>query len=272
MHILLSSYIFIIGLAFGSFALAMVDRMKAKKDWVRGRSKCDHCGHKLSPVDLVPICSWLSQNGKCRYCKKKLSSFYPLVELGTGLAFLMSYTFIPYELTGSSFVLLGLWLFALILMSALVVFDLRWYLLPNKLIYPLITVSLLHRVAAFFVNGEVFSDAVLSTTASLLIGSGLFWALHRISKGKWIGDGDYRLGVAIALFLVDPLLTWLALFAASVFGLLVMLPMIIHSKGSSKSKLKLKIPFGPFLIMGLYFSYLFGDKLIDWYLSTFLYL
>jgi len=270
MDILLGVYGFIIGTAFGSFALAMVDRMRSGEDWVKGRSKCDHCGHKLRPKDLVPIISWLSQGGKCRYCSKKLSVFYPLVELGTGLAFLGSYVFLPYELTGWFSAVFGLWLFAVVLMSALVVFDLRWYLLPNRLIYPLIAVSITHRVFYFFADLEVLSEAILPTVASLLIGSGLFWALHRVSNGKWVGDGDYRLGVAIALFLADPLKTWLALFTASVFGLIVMLPFIVRK--NTKNKLKIKIPFGPFLILGLYFAYLFGDRLIDWYLSTFLYL
>jgi len=269
MQTLTSIYVFMIGLAFGSFALAMVDRMKSGEDWIKGRSKCDHCQHKLMPKDLVPLFSWLSQKGKCRYCKKKLSVFYPLVELGTGLAFFGSYIFIPYGISGLSFVLFSLWLFALVLMSALVVFDLRWYLLPNKLVYPLIAMSVAHRVVLFFVNSEVFNEAILSTLAALLIGSGLFWVLHRISKGKWIGDGDYRLGIAVALLLTDPLVTWFSLFLSSVFGLLIMLPMIYHSK--RKLKLKLKIPFGPFLILGLYFSYLFGAQLIDWYINTFLY-
>jgi len=270
MSILLGIYSFVVGTAFGSFALAMADRMKKGEDWVRGRSKCDHCGHKLSSRDLVPIFSWLSQKGKCRYCRKKLSIFYPLVELGTGLAFLGSYIFAPYELTGLSSVMFVLWLLGLVIMAGLVVFDLRWYLLPNKLVYPLIAVAATHRIIAFFAFNEVFSEVVLPTLLSLLIGSGLFWALHKISKGKWIGDGDYRLGFAIALFLADPLTTWLSLFAASVFGLMIMLPMLF--RGKSKKKLKIKIPFGPFLILGLYFSYLFGERLIDWYINTFLHL
>jgi prepilin signal peptidase PulO-like enzyme (type II secretory pathway) len=100
----------------------------------------------------------------------------------------------------------------------------------------------------------------------LIVGSGIFWVLYHISKGNWIGDGDYRLGIAIGLFLANPLLTWLSLFIASILGLIIMLPRNMRSK----EKLKVKIPYGPFLILGLYFSYLFGARIIDWYYATFL--
>jgi len=269
MNTILAIYSFVVGLAFGSFALAMVDRMKAKKTWIHGRSKCDHCKHVLSPRDLIPVFSWVIQGGKCQYCKKKLSSYYPLVELGSGFVFLFSYLFLPYEIEGLFSVMFGLWLFSLVLMTALTVFDLRWYRLPNKIVYPLISVALIHRVVEFFAKDETLSEALLPTLLALIVGSGVFWLLFQISKGKWIGDGDYRLGVAIGLFLADPLVTWLAIFIASLIGLVFMLPSIL---GSKKNKLKLKVPFGPFLILGLYFCYLFGEKIIDWYLETFLFL
>ncbi len=268
MQTAISIYLFIIGLCFGSFALAMVDRMKAKKDWVKGRSKCDFCKHKLSVIDLIPILSWLSTAGKCRYCKKKLSVFYPLVELFTGLAFLFSYLYFPYEISGLALSLFVIWLFGLVLMSALIVFDIRWYLLPNKLVYPLIYTALAYRIISYFVNTQGLIEAITATILSLLVSAGLFWFLHVVSDGKWIGDGDVRLGVAIGLFLANPFLAWLCLFFASMLGLILALPMLIHSK----KKLKLKIPFGPFLILGLYFSFLFGQSLLDWYTSTFLYL
>ncbi len=268
MDVLVSVYLFLIGLCFGSFALVVADRMKIDKDWVRGRSACEYCKKVLAPKDLVPLFSWLSTGGKCRYCHKSLSVFYPLAELGLGLAFLLSYVFLPYELSGQGFVLFGMWLFGLITMCSLVVFDLRWYLLPSKLVYPLIGLAFVHRVVDVMAHDQPVDEALIGTFLAVLVGSGLFWSLHWLSKGKWIGDGDYRLGMAIALFLGDPLVTWAALFFASIIGLLVSAPMIMKSK----DKMRLKIPFGPFLIGGLYFAYLFGERLIDWYGSTFLYL
>ena len=268
-HALLVIYAFVIGAAMGSFALVLADRMHAGKDWVRSRSQCDRCGHKLGPVDLIPIVSWTLQNGRCRYCKHVISVYYPLVELGLGAAFAASVQWAPYDLEGLRIAQLVVWLVGLVLMTALVVSDLKWYLLPSKLVYPLAGLASVHRVLAFAAEKQSFGSAVAGTAAALLIGSGLFWGLNTVSKGKWVGDGDYRFGLALALFLGDPFMAWIALFMASVFGLLGAAPYILRTK--AKSKMKLKIPFGPFLILGLYVTYLFGERIIDWYLKTFVY-
>jgi leader peptidase (prepilin peptidase)/N-methyltransferase len=246
----------------------MVDRMNAGKDWVKGRSSCDNCKHILQPVDLVPLFSWLSQKGKCRYCYKKLSLSYPLVELTTGFAFLASWLFLPYNLTGSGVILLALWLIGTVVMMGLAVFDFRWYLLPNKLVYPLIALAGLHRIVEMSSSQDALWRSLVSTLLALLVSAGVFWILHVSSKGKWIGDGDVRLAVAMALFLGGPAEVWLAIFVASVSGVIISLPQI----KKSKKALKMKLPFGPLLLFGLYFSYLFGSSIIDWYSRTFLYL
>lgn len=269
MHMLFVVYAFVLGTAFGSFALVLADRMHAGSDWVRSRSKCDHCGHILGPLDLVPLLSWLMQNGRCRYCKHAISFFYPLVELGLGVAFAISVAVAPYDVSGLNITRLLLWLFGLVIMAALVVSDMKWYLLPSKLVYPLVVIAAVHRIVVFRSDSQTVGAALVATAAALLIGSGLFWALNTLSKGKWIGDGDYRFGLALALYLGDPFLSWLALFFSSLFGLMVMAPFILRNK--SKNKMKLKIPFGPFLILGLYATYLFGERIIDWYLRTFIY-
>ena len=98
MEALFTGYLFFLGLIFGSFALVLADRMKQKRDWVGGRSACEFCKHTLYMHDLVPLFSWLSTGGKCRYCKKKLSFSYPLTELGLGLAFAGSYVWWPRDL------------------------------------------------------------------------------------------------------------------------------------------------------------------------------
>ncbi len=265
MESVIPAYLFVLGAALGSFALVLADRMHAGKDWVRGRSVCDHCGHKLGPIDLIPLLSWVMQNGRCRYCQKKVSVVYPLVELGLGGAFLVSYTLAPYELKGLFIGLFALWLLGLVLATALVVADLKWFLLPSKIVYPMAAIALVHRFIAFFAFEQNFVGAVVNTALALLISSGLFWVLHRVSNGKWIGDGDYRLGLAIAFYLGDPIKAWMALFFASVVGLILSVPVIVRSK----NKMKLKIPFGPFLIIGLFMTYLVGQRVADWYSSLF---
>jgi prepilin signal peptidase PulO-like enzyme (type II secretory pathway) len=268
MTLIIIGYLFVLGLMLGSFTLAMVDRMYAKKDWVRGRSQCDYCGHKLGVIDLIPLYSWSVAGGKCQYCRKKLSPSYPLAELGMGLAFAVSYIFYPYALSGTGAVLFGLWLFSLILLGALFIYDWRWFLLPNKLVYPLIMVGLVHRMVYITSSSKTISELAAGLAGSLLLGAGVFLVLHVVSSGKWIGDGDVRFAVAMGLFLPGPLEVWLAVFTASVLGIISVLPQLKkHKKG-----LKSKIPFGPMLIAGLLVAYLFGGQLVDWYSNTFLYL
>lgn len=262
-------YLFVVGAAFGSFALVLAERMHAGRDWVRGRSECDHCGTQLKPFDLVPILSWVVQRGRCRYCSRRLSPAYPLIEVALGASFAISYAFVPYELSGYGLTMFVLWLSGLVLMAALVVTDLKWYLLLNKLVYPLAALALVHRIVSFMSSEQALLDASVATAAALAVGSGLFWLLHHLSGGKWIGDGDYRLGLAIGLYLGDPLLVWVALFFASLSGLVVAIPALVRSTQPRK---QIKIPFGPFLIVGLGVAYLFGADAVDWYQTTFLYL
>src|SRR6266700_4789184 len=88
MSILFYLVIFIFGTAIGSFLGVVVDRLVSKESIWKGRSHCDHCRHSLQALDLIPVISFFLLCQKCRYCHKKLSSFYPLIEILTGLSFL----------------------------------------------------------------------------------------------------------------------------------------------------------------------------------------
>src|SRR5687767_9402449 len=91
--------LFILGAALGSFSLALAYRLRHKLNWVSDRSVCEHCGHKLSAVDLVPVVSWLWLRGRCRYCKKPISPQLILSELGLGTVFALSYAAWPLGLS-----------------------------------------------------------------------------------------------------------------------------------------------------------------------------
>ncbi len=269
MTVILGLYAFVLGMLLGSFALVLADRMKAGTDWVKGRSECTYCHHGLSAVDLVPVVSWLAQGGKCRYCRKRLSPAYLLIELGLGLAFVGSYVFWPGALTDlSQQVLLALWLASLVLAAALFVYDLRWYLLPNKLVYPLIAFAGVHRAIVIATNDHRLGTDLIAVGLSVAVAAGFFFVLHELSKGKWIGDGDVTLGIAMGLFLPGPFEAWFAICVASVLGVLVAFPKLLRSK----KNLKMRLPFGPLLLIGLYVSYFFAGSVLSWYVETFLYL
>ena len=83
--------IIIFGLVIGSFLNAFIYRLNIKKSVFKGQSFCPHCRHQLAPYDLIPVLSFIFLRGSCRYCHKKISWQYPLVELATALSFLAFY-------------------------------------------------------------------------------------------------------------------------------------------------------------------------------------
>ncbi len=269
----------LLGLCLGSFANALVWRVheqaketeKKKPDHKylqklsisKGRSMCPSCGHELRAKDLVPVLSWLSTAGRCRYCHKKVSIQYPLVEITTALAFLASYIWWPVDITGAQAVIFGLWLVIVTGLMALLVYDLRWYLLPNRIVYPLSYLAGLLAIIQVATADEPLR-AVIDTGLAVIIGGGLFYVLFQLSKGKWIGGGDVKLGWLLGLIVATPGNALLMIFIAALLGSIVSLPLLVNKKLKRTSV----IPFGPFLIIGAFIAELFGADIVDWYLHA----
>ncbi len=250
----------VIGLAFGSFVNALVWRLHQKRDWVRERSECPHCHHQLAPKDLVPVLSWLSLGGKCRYCHKPIPDS-PLVELALPALFVLSYLYWPEPLQGVGLFSFIIWLLFLIGFTVLAVYDLKWFLLPDVVVFPLIALAVIQVIGRLFFGGTW--QEVLSSVLGALVISGLFYLIFMFSKGRWIGFGDVKLAVVLGLLAGGVLPALLVLFVASLVGTFVSLPMVLAGKANRKSHL----PFGPMLITGLIVVVLFGQSMIDWYAS-----
>src|SRR3954465_436221 len=107
MMLMIIAVLVVLGLCLGSFVNALVWRLHEQEEGgskkaaakklsiIKGRSMCPHCKHALKPIDLIPVISWLSLRGKCRYCSKPISIQYPIVELSTALLFVVSYIWWP---------------------------------------------------------------------------------------------------------------------------------------------------------------------------------
>lgn len=278
----------VLGLLFGSFAGATVWRLRARqlrKDEAAGekvaaadkrevkllteqkitqdRSRCLHCGHTLAWYDLVPLVSWFSLRGKCRYCRHSIGYFEPLMEVGMAAFFVVSFLFWPHPLeTGFGVVTLMLWLAAGVGLGILFAYDAKWFLLPNRVMFSVIGIGLLYSAVVFadqHFSLEVFRDIVFAC----VILSGLYYIIHILSRGAWIGFGDVKLGLALALLLADWQLAFLALFLANLFGAVLLLPFM----ALGKVKRHTQVPFGPLLIAGWFVAGLFGVRIIDWYMS-----
>lgn len=271
----------VVGLCMGSFVNALVWRLheqesqkrKKKQDKkylqelsvLKGRSMCPSCKHGLGVKDLIPVLSWLSLGGKCRYCKKPISAQYPVVELATAALFVGSYIWWPMPFTTAQTLLFILWLPLLVGFMALIVYDFRWMLLPNRIVYPLAYIAGAFAVISV-VSAEKPGMALINTTLAVIIGGGLFYALYQVSNGKWIGGGDVRLGWILGLIAGTPARSALFIFIAALLGTVISLPLM----ASHKMKRNSIIPFGPFLIIGLIIVQLFGHSILFWYQRTFL--
>jgi prepilin signal peptidase PulO-like enzyme (type II secretory pathway) len=269
----------VVGLCLGSFVNALVWRVheqagqagkrKADKAYAKrlsvatGKSMCPYCHHELSAKDLVPLLSWLSLRGRCRYCGKPISRQYPVVEAATALLFIASYVWWPSDITGTQVAVFVLWLLLLTGLMALLVYDVRWFLLPNRILYPLGALAIVQALLVIIAADNPFTT-VLNMVAGVAIGGGLFYVLFQISKGRWIGGGDVKLGWLLGLIAATPGRSVLFIFLASLLGTLVSLPLMKSNRLNRHSL----IPFGPFLIAGLVIVQLFGGDILHWYSHT----
>lgn len=289
-QIFVSVGLVLFGLIIGSFNGAMVWRLRArqleedkaagehvpKKEYDRlkkllrpsladDRSMCLHCHHQLAWYDLLPLVSWVLLRGKCRYCHHKIGSMEPLIELGTATFFLVSYLAWPFDLTnGLALADFVLWLVIGDGLIILFAYDARWFLLPNRVVFPLIGLAAVS-AALQIIQAESIVSAAISLIVSILILSGLYYFLYVLSKGQWIGFGDIKLGLVLALVLADWPLAFLALFLANLIGCLVVLPGLVAKKLKRTSH----VPFGPMLIAAYFIVGLFGPAIITWYFGAF---
>ncbi len=265
-----------IGLCMGSFVNALVWRVheqerpqkrgpKGQKQLtdkdlsiLRGRSMCPHCHHTLAVADLIPVLSWLWLRGRCRYCNKPISWQYPVVELLTAAVFVLSFIYWARPLQGTHLIELGIWLILLVGLVALLIYDLRWMLLPNRIMYSLIALAILQVLLLAALKGNWHN--LWQVLLSVGVGGGFFYVIFQISDGRWIGGGDVKLGFLIGLVLGDPLLCFLALFLASLLGVIVSLPLLVSGRLQRRSRL----PFGPFLIVALIIVRLCGVAVLAW--------
>lgn len=254
----------VIGACFGSFIDALTWRIHTKRNFVSERSECEHCHHVLGPLDLIPIVSWVVLGGKCRYCGAKIGVRVVITEVTLAALFVVSFAFWPLGFaTWQATTLFGVWLAYLVALGALLVYDMRWMLLPNAITLPLIGVGLVDAALRISLqHGSGIIDYISYVVLGAAALGGVYWVLYAVSKGKWVGFGDVKLGVFIGV-----VLGWqgalLALALANMFGFIIVLPGLLSKKLTPKSR----VPFGPFLIAAFVVVGLFGNSLIHWYLT-----
>lgn len=238
----------IAGAAIGSFLNVCIDRLPAGKSISYPPSHCDACQHRLLPNDLIPVFSYLSLRGRCRYCHAPIPLRVPVVELGAGLLFAFLYW--HYGLT----IEYAITVFFCCLFIVLMVIDLERGLLPNKIIYP-------GAVAALIISIFWPQSNILSGLLGGISGFVFFLLLALVSRGG-IGWGDVKLAALIGLVTGFPLVTF-ALFIGILMGGIIGAVLLL----SKIKKRKDAIPFGPFLSIATIITLLWGNNIVGWYLG-----
>jgi leader peptidase (prepilin peptidase)/N-methyltransferase len=279
----------LVGACMGSFAGATVWRLRARQlvrdkknhEAVSGkefnkleklahtklssdRSRCLHCDYTLKWYDLIPVVSWLSLRGKCRNCHKPIGYFELIIELGVIAFFVVSYALWPFTLdTGLEITRFIIWLVSGVVLAMLFSYDAKWFLLPDRLTIVLAMLGVGTVAIAAVQSGNPLLS-ILSALGSVAILSGLYLGLYLISKGKWVGFGDVKLGVGLALLLIDWQLALIALFLANLIGSLIVIPGL----ASGKLKRSSRVPFGPLLILGAILAQFIGPAILSFYVGT----
>lgn len=242
--------VFILGILIGSFLNVCIYRIPRKEDIVYTPSHCMNCHKRIQWYDLFPVFSWILLGGKCRYCKVKLAKQYPMIELLNGVAFVGIYMLFGF--TAQTIVICIL--FSSLLVISLI--DIRYQIIPNGLVIFLFIVGSIN--LAFVTH--TFVDSIIgffAVSIPLLL-------IHIITKGN-MGMGDVKL-MAVCGLIIGWKHILLALMIGSIVGSVVGLTMI----GLKLLSRKQQIPFGPYLSVGIMIAALFGNEIINAYITLLL--
>lgn len=235
--------VFLFGLCIGSFLNVLIYRLPRGLDIAHGFSMCPTCQHRLYPLDLVPLFSWLFLDGKCRYCKAKISFIYPFVELlngliwvGVAMRFGLTVQALAYAIVASCLIVVAFT-------------DWQHMEIPDSMsvVIALMGLVLLAADGSLPISARIIGALCVSVPMALLALAGA------------MGGGDIKLMAALGLCLGWKLTLFTTFFGA-VLGTLVFFLLF-----KTKAKLGRMIPFGTFLAIGGVCAVFFGDAFIGWY-------
>ncbi len=246
---------FIFGTIIGSFLNVVIARYNTGMT-LGGRSKCFSCNTTLRWFELIPLVSFLIQHAQCRRCKSKISWQYPLVEIGVGVLFVLIFWHFPPISIEASFTTVYHLLIAALLV-VITVYDARHKIIPDPLVYTFALLALLK----LFVSPDL--SFIVPSAWQILAGPLLafpFFLFWLVSRGTWMGLGDSKLTLGIGWTLgIGAGLSALVLsfWIGAIISLLWMF--VVHKK----MKHRFEIPFGPYLVLGMYLVLLWNIQVFD---------
>lgn len=258
--------IFILGACLGSFLCCQARRLhlkastpqNRKKSSLGSRSVCLHCRNQLKWYDNIPILSWLFLRGKCRKCHHRIGLAEIISEIALAAGFLaLGTTINPVSADPLSWSIFIATLIFTTVLAFLAIYDGLYGELPTKylvisIILAVISLSLQH--AQILITTGFTPALIYQPLLSVLILGGLYLVLYLVSKGKWVGDGDWLLATAIGIVLGHPWLALITLFLANLLACLFALPRLKQTK---------RIYLGPFLVVSFVIVYTLSNVLIS---------
>ncbi len=251
---LLLLFALLMGLCIGSFLNVVIYRLPLGQSLVSPRSRCTKCGYELRWYDNVPVLSWALLGGRCRQCRAPISAQYPIVEIITGLLFVLVVWLTPVgPLLVSRLILVAI-------LVALFGIDLEHQILPNAITLPGIAIGLMFSLVA----PPGWKDALLGAALGAGVLYGIAAAYYAVRREEGMGMGDVKM-----LAMVGAFLGWksvlVTLVLSSFSGAAIGMALIAAQRGG----MKLALPFGTFLAVGAVAAMLAGDPLIAWYAGFF---
>lgn len=251
---------FILGTYIGSFLNVVIIRAPINQSFITGRSHCMTCGKTLKWYHMIPVFSWVFLRGKCGYCKAKISAQYPLVEFLNGIAWAsLSYVInvLNDGILDSPFAFSVECILYMIAASVLIVIsgiDIKIYEIPYTTNIILTILGLI----ALFMDLEHWHLYIIGMVSV----GGLLFLIQLFSGGRAMGGGDVFLMAAAGL-----LLGWKNIILAFVLGCIIgsVIHIIIMKVKKETDNM---LPFGPYLSAGIFISMLFGEKILNWYISS----
>lgn len=245
--------IFIYGAIIGSFLNVCIYRIPKKESIAYPASHCPNCNTNLKWFDNIPIISFASLMGKCRYCRGKISIQYPIVESINAFFYIIMYFKFGFSLD---------FIFYSLLSSVLIVvtfIDLKEMIIPDTLVIIILILSILYKALNYFIYGV--SHEILSSLGGFLLAGGLFLAIVVLSRGG-MGGGDVTLIAALG-FILGFKYILITIFLSFILGAIISIFLLITKLKTRKDP----IPFGPFIVLAFFITVLWGSDLINWYFN-----
>ncbi len=259
------TFIFLLGLAIGSFLNVVIYRLPKGEEIVIKPSHCMKCGERIKPYDLLPVISYIILRGKCRYCGEKFSIQYLLVELLTAISLVGIYFAFGWTSPADTIAMMVL----VSMFIAIFVIDVYHYIIPNEIIVFGLVSGVIFSIlkGVNFNNLSLFNwDVLKDSGLGLVVGISVFFLI--VILGEWfmkaeaMGMGDVKLMGVVGLFLGFKL-TVLSMFLAFIIGSIISIFLLVTKIKGRRDQ----IPFGPFIVLGSMVAAIWGTQILSWYFS-----